>query len=981
MSSTASFSGITLQLQSVAPRPGYATLRVRFTQDPLQVSGAGVHDALNVANYTLVGPIGLHITGAVTVPGDTQSIDLTLSGTLVSGSWNLAAANIQTATGGTLQVPTNLDFIVLIISTQEPVSMGAQNDTPASVIRKFHNQSMTGKFWDGIIAGIATGDSTNWINGEGAFDQLWVSSASDIHLDQRAADRGLVRPDNVGMTDDAFRDYVIKLTNDKLTQHVMYEILEIFYGRDSVRAFTTCTAAEIYGLAAGSTLSVLLDELTLVNIVFRENEFVQISKATALEVAAAITRQFRIQGLKAFALPFFDPEVGQSFVRIYSASLGLGSAVRVVGGNAQNILIFPTLLLTNPPIGGVNPAETWAVSIPSFQRMRITRAGATTVDLSVVQIGDYVNVFGSNFNVNNQGSFPILKVDVRYVTGVLTQFIEVENTFAVVQGSVTTLGTNDLLFFRPTRFTTIGPRTVVVSEPEPEVLDIVLPATSLAVQRGPTTGAYVKSRPSLTPTSIERLAGTITAIFGTAHGLHQGDWVLVDDVFGGGTPTISAGNGTTTTDADPVSHWSNLANMSNVASFNTLALTLNDGTAFICGGSTGVGTVTNNACNFGISATTPIATGGNRYTYAWTAKTNMPVATGHPNGIVLQDSNQSGNVLVAGGDSTGNISGTAGFQTSYVYNVNSNTWSSNLPMVAQRSQHSLALLPTFESSKVVATGGSSDGTNSLASVEVFTPSATGGTWAAGASMARARSEHTSHTLSNGKVIVIGGRPVLTSYSAVMPFCEIYDPVGDSWSATGSMSYGRANHHSILLPNDQILVIGGNARPYSQPAVAAGPFTACEIYDGKLGRWNPFPDAPFAADGLFTRVTYAPTLNRVYVIIFGGPSTNTFYVNLTSRRWHRSAGFTDGRTSSALLTLGNGTMLNAGGVDLSLTPTRVSQLFDPESETVQSHDVNGLRQITVVPNSTTIQFSSNETGYVKNSNVIATITPATAVPSA
>lgn len=875
--------------------------------------------------------------------------------------------------------------------TTDPANGGASNIGPAEIIRRHLNGGMKGPFWDAIIAALAAGDQINWDNARAAFDQLFMSTASDFYLDRKAGDYGVVRPSDVGMSDDLFRKFAISTTATKLTLHSLNAILEVFYGSDALRAHCT-TQGITFALTDGSDLWLLFDEKDVVHVVFHTADFNNIAQASALEIAAVITRACRLAGLKSFAVQFSDPVTGNAEVRIYSASLGLGSSVRVTAGTAQNQLKFPTVLLTQVAVGvpseGVQPGQNWVVTIPSFRRMRVQLAAASLTTLAAVRPGDYVNISGANFASANRGSFPVLAVDVRYVAGVLTQFFEVMNVAAVAQNPVATVTQDDILFFRPTKATIQGSQAVIVTQSDEDTLQVILPATTQAVTRHKLTGAYIQGQPTQVPTSVTRVGGVTTASFPANHGVTLNQMVLIDGVYPSGSlPATSAGNGTTTSDARAVTIWSTLAQMSNAASFSALALLLADGGVFIAGGTTGSGTVTNNSCKFAISATAAVTTGGKRYTYAWAAKANMPVATGHPTGAVLIDANQSGNVLVCGGDSTGNVSGSAGFQTSYIYNVGSNTWSSNIPMVAQRSQHAVSVLPSFDAGKVVATGGSSDGTNALATVEVFTPSATGGSWAAGASMVRARACHTSHTLSDGRVIVIGGRPLLTTFTGTLPHCEVYDPIGNTWVETSPMSYARAYHHSLLLPNAQILVVGGTARPAGRADLAGAAVAACEVYDVASGRWNPFPNAPVVVDGILSRMAYVASLNRVYLSAVGGPSTVTFWINLTERVWHRSPAVSDGRTGTGFVALTNGTILSAGGADLALAATRTSMLLDPESEVVGDRGMNGYYRVTAVPTSSSLQFQTLETSYTDNSNTPvndpndpAFIRPATAVPS-
>lgn len=129
------------------------------------------------------------------------------------------------------------------------------------------------------------------------------------------------------------------------------------------------------------------------------------------------------------------------------------------------------------------------------------------------------------------------------------------------------------------------------------------------------------------------------------------------------------------------------------------------------------------------------------------------------------------------------------------------------------------------SGKVLATGGyiTSGVTNTTA---IFDPASN--TWTTAAPMASPRSDHTSTLLPDGKVLVIGGQP---SISSALASAELYDPVTDTWQAAGNMSTVRTRHSATLLPNGKVLVIGG---------YDPGPLTfwqTAELYDPATNGWT------------------------------------------------------------------------------------------------------------------------------------------------
>jgi hypothetical protein len=82
-------------------------------------------------------------------------------------------------------------------------------------------------------------------------------------------------------------------------------------------------------------------------------------------------------------------------------------------------------------------------------------------------------------------------------------------------------------------------------------------------------------------------------------------------------------------------------------------------------------------------------------------------------------------------------------------------------------------------------------------VEIYDPRTN--SWALAASMKVGREAHTATLLPNGQVLVIGG------FSAS---AEIYDPGTNSWAPAASMTESREAHTATLLLNGQILIAGG-----------------------------------------------------------------------------------------------------------------------------------------------------------------------------
>src|SRR5262245_33075767 len=82
-------------------------------------------------------------------------------------------------------------------------------------------------------------------------------------------------------------------------------------------------------------------------------------------------------------------------------------------------------------------------------------------------------------------------------------------------------------------------------------------------------------------------------------------------------------------------------------------------------------------------------------------------------------------------------------------------------------------------------------------------------WTDTESLAVGRYSHTATLLPNGQVLVVGGGTANAITSA-----ELYNPATSSWMGTGPLTWGRYNHTATLLANGQVLVVGGYPNDYN-----------------------------------------------------------------------------------------------------------------------------------------------------------------------
>jgi hypothetical protein len=852
------------------------------------------------------------------------------------------------------------------------VSGGAVNDDAEATIRKHLPSSLAGRAWDALIAALAVGDRLNWENAKLAFDQLFKISASGIYLDRRAADDGLIRPPDIGMSDDLFRQLAIKTTNTKLTQELLLEILEIFYGADAVRAHVSTDLVEPFSLADGQTLDLLLDERDLVIVSFSGNDFQNISQATAREVAAAINRDFQRNSNKSFAVEEQDPSTGLIRVKIYSGSLGLGSFVRVIGGSAQPALEFPAKLDTYNDAVVIGDSYTWAVTSPDFEINRVALDRAATgnkINLSLVEAGDYV-IFGAGTSSIPAGIYEILNVEVSSSGSNLIQAFEINATAAdhtFIQAS-----NSKLQFFRPSKASIGDSRTAVVAQVLPGIVNVKIPATTQAVSRGVNTASYPHDSEHLAIESLTRIGNTVKVITDESHGLTVGQSILVEEASGSpDNPTITAGDPSTsgnpgTSDASIATIWTQLRTQDVQGTQGHASIRLNDGRVLITGGFSpvsSVNTAIDDCQHFAVTGSSTLGSGAKQYTYNWTAAASLPTARDRHGISILTNDNNLGDVLVTGGyDEAVCLSATA----RYTPDGGSGSWIVTDSMATARRLHSQTTL----ANDLVLVAGGDDGVNALDSCELYDPDAD--SWGAAGSMIVARTAHQAIVLDDNRILVIGGQSQLTASTGTLHnTCEIYDPGTDTWTSTGSMAYARVGHAAIVMSDGRVLVCGG--RGY----VAAGGDTihtlnSVEVYDPNTGQWFSAPSMGSSRSG--HGVVALSTKNLL--MVSGGGAQKPEYFDPRKFEWRyipNPLTNTDVTLSQSLTLVGTSDLVLLHGGFKDDETTAPAYLYQLAEDVFAAGGLNGVFVVTATPSSTEFWYETPEfNGLTVNQNQSLTV---------
>ena len=285
----------------------------------------------------------------------------------------------------------------------------------------------------------------------------------------------------------------------------------------------------------------------------------------------------------------------------------------------------------------------------------------------------------------------------------------------------------------------------------------------------------------------------------------------------------------------------------------------------------------------------------------------------------------SGKVLVVGGCNAVGASREVSLSclaSAEVYDPKSETWNSAASMAKALEFRSVTPLP---SGKALVAGGclsardwTEPGLRADAGAEVYDPLTE--MWSTTGSVQWHRYGHTATLLPSGKVLVAGGQDI----GEALGSAEVYDPSTGAWSATDSLAWARYGHTATLLPSGKVLVAGGCG--------VLGMFGKAELYDPATGTWR-------AVGSLVVpRELHTATLLASGKVLVAGGETGQTWADVlasaelydsTAETWSGSGRLQNVRSGHTASLLPSGRVLVAGG---PFRLCREAELYDPATQT-------------------------------------------------
>jgi|GEM_PF-5361668 len=328
-----------------------------------------------------------------------------------------------------------------------------------------HLNTRTNINWKGIIDAIGSQDQLTSDLVSDVRKQFFVKTASRPYIDRLAANNRISRPRLVGMDDTSFREYIPVLSySPKQVKLIIDELLDIFFFKESTTAYMTTTVSAPFALQDGWELEYIVDENESERIEFNTADFVNIAAATANEVVSAINRQ----ATKSYATAFYDSVSKNTYIRLFTKTVGSKGSLRITGGRADIALRFNGFIAT---AGNGNNTQ-WSVT-KIGDEVTMQHIAGVSPGIDQLQTGDIII---SNLT-NNIGSFVLTEVNLS------DSLIKFKNLFGT-PGTFTQTSSDDVKFVRASKIVAYtNPRRAMTWETSPGEIVVEMPTSPPVVKR------------------------------------------------------------------------------------------------------------------------------------------------------------------------------------------------------------------------------------------------------------------------------------------------------------------------------------------------------------------------------------------------------------------------------------------------------------------------------------------------------------------
>jgi N-acetylneuraminic acid mutarotase len=179
----------------------------------------------------------------------------------------------------------------------------------------------------------------------------------------------------------------------------------------------------------------------------------------------------------------------------------------------------------------------------------------------------------------------------------------------------------------------------------------------------------------------------------------------------------------------------------------------------------------------------------------------------------------SGKVLIAGGQGPGDGGKIQALSSAELYDPAADAFVGTTSLSEPRTNAAAVLLSDKSSVLVVGGNGGPNADTSLGSAELY--DSRSGAWTRVGPLNQPRTGETATLLSDGRVLVTGGESDNKGQHRSLASAEVYDPQSREWRSAGNMQCPRSEQAAVLLGDNTVLVVAGDASFPGQAPIAQG----------------------------------------------------------------------------------------------------------------------------------------------------------------
>lgn len=228
-------------------------------------------------------------------------------------------------------------------------------------------------------------------------------------------------------------------------------------------------------------------------------------------------------------------------------------------------------------------------------------------------------------------------------------------------------------------------------------------------------------------------------------------------------------------------------------------------------------------------------------------------------------------------------------------------------------------------------------------------------------MKEKRAFHTLTVLNNGMLLACGG----TNGEKTLDSCEAFDEIKNEWVIVATMTVPRAYHTATLLPNGTVLIAGGTSGLMSNSSALSD----AEIFYPDIGK--SVKTSPLNKARLLHTATLLPNGN---VLFLGGASSTTYLssaeIFITTANFFIEIGnMNTPRSEHTATLLPNGNVLIIGGINGSGNVLNSCEIFNTNTNTFSNTDSMSVgrkaHSATLLDNGLVVVFGGSNNNQVVN----------------